>query len=102
MLLAIDVGNPNIVLGVFAGDTYVQSWRLQTLGERTAVELGLLVNGLFAHSQIERVQIRGIILGSVVPPLTPTIKGMAQRYFGVEALTIEPGLDTGMPSLYDN
>jgi type III pantothenate kinase len=102
MLLAIDVGNTNIVLGVFDNDTLVQSWRLQTLRERTSDELGLLVDGLFAHSQIERVQILGIVLGSVVPPLTPTIKAMAQRYFGVKALTIEPGLDTGMPILYDN
>jgi type III pantothenate kinase len=102
MLLAIDVGNTNIVLGVFEGDALVQSWRLQTLRERTSDELGLLVDGLFAHSRIERVKIRGIILGSVVPPLTGTVRAMAQRYFGVPALTIEPGLDTGMPILYDN
>jgi type III pantothenate kinase len=102
MLLAIDVGNTNIVLGVFDGDTLVQSWRLQTLRERTSDELGLLVDGLFAHSRIDRVKIRGIILGSVVPPLTSTMRAMAQRYFGVPALTIEPGLDTGMPILYDN
>jgi type III pantothenate kinase len=102
MLLAIDVGNTNIVLGVFDGETLVQSWRLQTLRERTSDELGLLVDGLFAHSRIDRVKIRGIILGSVVPPLTSTIRAMAQRYFGVPVLTIEPGLDTGMPILYDN
>ena len=102
MLLAIDVGNTNITLGVFDGATLVQSWRLQTLRERTADELGLIVDGLFSHSRIERVQVRGIILGSVVPPLTGTIKAMAQRYFGVPALTIEPGVDTGMPILYDN
>jgi type III pantothenate kinase len=102
MLLAIDVGNTNIVLGVFDDATLVQSWRLQTLRERTSDELGLLVDGLFAHSRIERVQIRGIILGSVVPPLTPTVKAMAKRYFGVPALTIEPGVDTGMPILYEN
>jgi type III pantothenate kinase len=102
MLLAIDVGNTNIVLGVFDGTTLVQSWRLQTLRERTADELGLIVDGLFAHSRIERVQVRGIILGSVVPPLTGTIRAMAQRYFGVPALTIEPGVETGMPILYDN
>jgi type III pantothenate kinase len=102
MLLAIDVGNTNIVLGVFDGAALVQSWRLQTLRERTADELGLIVDGLFGHSRIERVQVRGIILGSVVPPLTGTIKAMAQRYFGVPALTIEPGVDTGMPILYDN
>ena len=56
MLLAIDVGNTNIVLGVFDGDALVQSWRLQTLRERTSDELGLLVDGLFAHSRIERGQ----------------------------------------------
>jgi type III pantothenate kinase len=102
MLLAIDVGNTNIVLGVFDEDALVESWRLQTLRERTADELGLLVDGLFARSRIERIQIRGIILGSVVPPLTPTIMAMAQRYFGVRTLNIEPGLETGMPILYDN
>ena len=102
MLLAIDVGNTNIVLGVFDGATLVQSWRLQTLRERTADELGLLVDGLFAHSRIERVQVRGVILGSVVPPLTGTMRLMAQRYFGVPALTVEPGVNTGMPILYEN
>jgi type III pantothenate kinase len=102
MLLAIDVGNTNIVLGVFDAATLVQSWRLQTLRERTADELGLIVDGLFSHSRIERVQVRGIILGSVVPPLTGTIKSMAERYFGVPALTIEPGVETGMPILYEN
>src|SRR6266550_467230 len=86
MLLAIDVGNTNIVLGVFDGATLVHSWRLQTLRERTADELGLLVDGLFAHSRIDRVKIRGVILGSVVPPLTGTIRAMVQRYFGVDAV----------------
>jgi len=102
MLLAIDAGNTNIVLGVFDGETLVQSWRLQTLRERTSDELGLLVDGLFAHSKIERVQVRGVILGSVVPPLTPTLRAMTQRYFGVTALSIEPGVETGMPILYEN
>ena len=54
MLLAIDVGNTNIVLGVFDGTTLVRSWRLQTLRERTSDELGLLVDGLFAHSGVDR------------------------------------------------
>src|SRR5437588_10873522 len=102
MLLAIDVGNTNIVLGVFDGSTLVQGWRLQTLRDRTSDELGLLVDGLFAHSRIERVQIRGVILGSVVPPLTGTIHAMVQRYFGVTIVNIEPGVNTGMPILYDN
>jgi type III pantothenate kinase len=87
---------------VFDGATLVQSWRLQTLRERTSDELGLLVDGLFVHSRIERVQIRGVVLGSVVPPLTGTIRAMVDRYFGVPLLTIEPGVDTGMPILYEN
>jgi len=102
MLLAIDVGNTNIVLGVFNGAELIQGWRLQTLRERTSDELGLLVDGLFAHSRIERVQIRGVIIGSVVPPLTGTIREMAERYFGVPALLVEPGVNTSMPILYEN
>jgi type III pantothenate kinase len=102
MLLAIDVGNTNIVLGVFDGATLVQSWRLQTLRERTSDEIGLLVDGLFAHSRIERAEVRGIILGSVVPPLTGTMQVMADRYFNLAALVVEPGVNTGMPILYEN
>jgi type III pantothenate kinase len=102
MLLAIDVGNTNIVLGVFDGASLIQSWRLQTLRERTADELGLLVDGLFAHSRIERVQIRGVIIGSVVPPLTSTMESMARRYFGATPLIVEPGVNTSMPILYEN
>jgi type III pantothenate kinase len=102
MLLAIDVGNTNIVLGVFDGDTLIHSWRLQTLRERTSDELGLLVDGLFAHSRVERVQVRGVILGSVVPPLTGTMRAMVQRYFGVTAINVEPAMNTGMPILYEN
>jgi type III pantothenate kinase len=102
MLLAIDVGNTNIVLGVFDGDTLIHSWRLQTLRERTSDELGLLVDGLFAHSRVERVQVRGVILGSVVPPLTGTMRAMVERYFGVKAMNVEPAVNTGMPILYDN
>ena len=102
MLLAIDVGNTNIVLGVFDGATLIHSWRLQTLRERTSDELGLLVDGLFAHSRIERVQVRGVILGSVVPPLTNTIRLMTEQYFGVKTIVVDPGVNTGMPIRYDN
>lgn len=102
MLLAIDVGNSNIVLGVFDGQALIRSWRLQTVRERTSDELGLLVDGLFAHDKIDRSKITGIILGSVVPPLTTTTRVMVERYFGVTALVVEPGLDTGMPILYEN
>jgi type III pantothenate kinase len=102
MLLAIDVGNSNIVMGVFDGTRLIQSWRLQTVRERTSDELGLLVDGLFAHSRIDRVKIRGVILGSFVPPLTGTVRQMVERHFGVAALIVEPGVNTGMPILYKN
>ena len=102
MLLAIDVGNTNIVLGVFDGVTLVRSWRLATLRERTSDELGLLVDGLFAHHCIDSTKIDGLVLGSVVPPLTATTRAMAERYFGLTALIVEPGVNTGMPILYEN
>src|SRR5215210_1734050 len=102
MLLAIDVGNTNIVLGVFDGKTLVQSWRLQTVRERTSDELGLLVEGLFAHSGVLRSSVNAIILGSVVPPLTATTASMVQRYFNVKAIIVDPATNTGMPILYEN
>ena len=102
MLLAIDVGNTNIVLGVFDGATLVRSWRLQTVRDRTADELGLLVEGLFAHGQINRASIDGIVLGSVVPPLTNTVVGMLHRYFSRSPLVVDPARNSGMPILYEN
>jgi len=100
MLLAIDVGNSNIVLGVFDGDRLAESWRLATLRERTADEVGILVTQLFERSGIALDRVNGIILSSVVPPLTRTMEEMALRYFGREPLTVDPGSNTGMPVLY--
>jgi type III pantothenate kinase len=102
MLLAIDVGNTNIVLGVFDKTALMQSWRLQTLRERTSDELGLLVEGLFAHSRIDRSTVSGIVLGSVVPPLTGATQAMAERYFGLTPLIVDPAGNSGMPILYEN
>jgi type III pantothenate kinase len=100
MLLAIDVGNTNIVLGVFEGPRLTQSWRLATLRERTADELGILVTHLFANTGVPLDRVSGIILSSVVPPLTRTMEEMAERYFGHTPLTVDPGTNTGMPVLY--
>jgi type III pantothenate kinase len=100
MLLAIDVGNTNIVLGVFEGTRLDHSWRLATLRERTSDEVGILVTHLFAHSATPLDRVSGIILSSVVPPLTRTMEEMAERYFGHSPLTVDPGVNTGMPILY--
>jgi type III pantothenate kinase len=102
MLLAIDVGNTNIVLGVFQGDELVHSWRLATLRERTADELGILVDHLFTHERIDQKAVDGIVMASVVPPLTATMIEMARRYFDRFPVVIEPGVQTGMPVLYEN
>lgn len=100
MLLAIDVGNTNIVLGVFDGERLAESWRLVTMRERTADELGILVTHLFARSRIDLSRVQGIILSSVVPPLTGTLEEMCERYFGKRPLTVDPTSNTGMPVLY--
>jgi type III pantothenate kinase len=102
MLLAIDIGNTNIVLGVFDGDNLHVSWRLLTLRERTADEVGLMVTGLFAHERIDPKSITAVVMGSVVPPLTPIMLGMARRYFGRDALLVDPTSNAGMPILYKN
>ena len=100
MLLAIDVGNTNIVLGVFDDRELTQSWRLATMRERTSDEVGILVTHLFEHSAISLDRVSGIILSSVVPPLTRTMEEMAEHYFGHKPLTVDPATNTGMPVLY--
>lgn len=100
MLLAIDVGNTNIVLGVFDGDRLAESWRLVTMRERTSDELGILVTHLFERSRIDLSRVQGIILSSVVPPLTRTLEEMCDRYFDKRPLTVDPASNTGMPVLY--
>jgi type III pantothenate kinase len=102
MLLAIDVGNTNIVLGVFDGDKLRVSWRLLTLRERTADEVGLMITGLFGYEQIAPASISNVVLASVVPTLTPIMQGMVRRYFGLEALIVDPTSNAGMPILYEN
>ena len=100
MLLAIDVGNSNIVLGVFDGDRLAESWRLVTMRERTADELGILVTHLFERSRLDLARVDGIILSSVVPPLTRSLEEMCERYFDKRPLTVDPASNTGMPVLY--
>jgi len=102
MLLAIDVGNTNIVLGVFKSTEIAHSWRLPTLRERTSDELGILIIGLCAHRQVAPGDITGIVMASVVPPLTGTMIAMARDYFNQTPLNIEPAANAGMPILYEN
>src|SRR5438093_12034828 len=101
MLLAIDVGNTNIVLGVFEGDRLCASWRLLTLRERTADEVGLMIVGLLGHESIPVAAVDAVVMASVVPPLTPIMRGMTKHYFGREPLVVDPTTNAGMPILYE-
>ena len=102
MLLTMDVGNTNTVLGVFRGEELVANWRLTTAREQTADEYGVLTRNLFTLAEIDRGAIDGVIISSVVPPLNRTLAEMAKRYLGLRALFVEPGVKTGMPVHYDN
>ena len=97
LLLAIDVGNTNIVLGVFAGEDLRVSWRLATDRERTADELGVWVAQLFEHRRIEMSRVGGVVMASVVPPLTRTVTGMVAQYFALTPLVVDGATETGMP-----
>ena len=102
MVLAIDVGNTNIVIGAFRGASLVHTWRITTIRERTADELGILVSALCARYEVRRDAISGIVIGSVVPQLTNTLVAMVGEYFGRVPLMFEPALNGGMPVLIDN
>jgi type III pantothenate kinase len=102
MLVTMDVGNTNTVLGVFRGTALVAHWRLTTARDQTIDEYGILTRNLFSLAGLDSAKVTGIIISSVVPPLNGTLAQMAQRYFGLEALFVEPGIRTGMPIVYDS
>jgi type III pantothenate kinase len=101
VLLTIDVGNTNTVVGMHDGPVLKAHWRLTTRREQTADEYGILVKSLFDASGLDPAGIEGVVLASVVPPLTSVIVALSRRYLGREPLVIEPGVRTGMPILYE-
>jgi len=102
MLLTMDVGNTNTVLGVFRGAELVAHWRLTTARDQTVDEYGILTRSLFTSAGLDPGRIEGVIISSVVPPLNSTLAEMSERYCGGTALFVEPGVKTGMPVLYEN
>jgi type III pantothenate kinase len=101
MLLTIDVGNTNTVLGVHEGAVLTAHWRLTTRREQTADEYGILVRSLFSSASLDPSAIEGVALASVVPPLTSVLVTLSRQYLGHEPLVVEPGVRTGMPILYE-
>ena len=102
MLLTIDVGNTNTVLGVFRGAELIAHWRLTTAREQTVDEYGVLTRNLFTLANLDRDAIGGVIISSVVPPVNWTLAEMARLYLGKKALFVEAGVKTGMAVLVDN
>ncbi len=120
MLLVIDVGNTNTVLGVFARvahrpgmdaatitedaryELLVANWRVGSHLTRTVDEYGVIFRNLFSMASLEVSAVHGIVISSVVPPLDSVLRQVCERYFNIKPLFIEPGVKTGMPVLYDN
>src|SRR4051794_2857067 len=119
MLLVLDVGNTNTVLGVFARvpnvhpsdgaveqppkyELLVANWRVATIQTQTIDEYGVLFRNLFAMDGLEVSSVHGIVISSVVPPLDSTLRQVCERYFKLKPLFIEPGVKAGMPVLYEN
>ncbi|MFM7224185.1 MAG: type III pantothenate kinase [Actinomycetota bacterium] len=103
MLLAIDAGNTQTVVGLFQGAELVDNWRFATVAERTSDELALMVQQFLGfHGFSFDDSITGVAISSVVPRVTAELRQMTERYFGFPALVLEPGVRSGMPIQYDN
>jgi type III pantothenate kinase len=107
MLLAIDVGNTNTVLGIFDGEEVIEHWRIATVPDRTADEIAVVLRGLLAQSDVIKDpaggSITGIALCSTVPSVLHEMREMCRRYFrAIPAVIVEPGVKTGVPVRMDN
>jgi len=102
MLLAVDVGNTNIVLGLFKGEELIMNWRISTDREKSADELGMLIGQLFSYNELELSMVSDVIISSVVPSIMYSLEHMARKYCDCEAIIIGPGIKTGMNVKYDN
>lgn len=102
MILALDIGNTHTVCGVFNGQDIFASWRLATDRLRTGDEYGLMINGLLAEKGMSRQSINGVIISSVVPPVTGLFAEMSRTYFSCEPIIVGPGIKTGLQIRYEN
>lgn len=102
MLLAIDIGNTNIVFGLYQSKPLITHWRLATQAERTADEYGVIITQLVNYAGFSVDQISAIAVSCVVPPMLTTTQELAQKFFKLEPLIVGPGIKTGMPILYES
>ncbi len=102
MLLAIDIGNTNVVLGVFDKEKLVEHWRIGTNTQITPDEYAMTFKDLFGFAGIEFRQIDGVIISTVVPPLLPVMTEMSRKYYHIEPMIVSNELKTGITIRYDN
>ncbi|QAT43571.1 type III pantothenate kinase [Aminipila luticellarii] len=102
MLLAFDVGNTNIVLGVFKDGELIQNWRLETDNNKSADEYGMVINQLFTYEGLETREVKDVIISTVVPSILYTLQHLSMKYFHKRAIVIGPGIKTGLIVKYDN
>jgi type III pantothenate kinase len=102
MLLVFDIGNTNIVLGIYDGENLLKHWRISTDRQKTGDEYGMLINNLLTYGDLTIDDISAIIISSVVPPLIVPLVKMCQRYFKVDPLVVGPGIKTGICIKYEN
>jgi len=102
MLLVIDVGNTNTVIGLYDGKKLVHDWRIRTVTDHTVDEYGMLILNLLKNSRVDAKTIKDIIISCVVPPMLNILEPLCLNYFDIEPLIVGPGIKTGMPIFYDN
>jgi type III pantothenate kinase len=102
VIFVLDVGNTNIVLGVYEGEELKYHWRMETNRHKTEDEYGMIVKNLFEHVQLSLYDIEGIIISSVVPPIMFSLERMCEKYFNITPLVVGPGIRTGLDIKYEN
>ena len=102
MLLAIDIGNTSIAVGIFQDDELIKYWKVKSQIEKTCDEYAVTLSSLFLMSVYDIKAVNDVILCSVVPPLTPVFQKLGLELFGVKAMVVGPGLKTGMSIKYEN
>lgn len=102
MLLTFDVGNTNIVLGVFEDGKLIENWRMETDNNKSADEYGMVIRSLFDYSGLSIDDVEDVIISTVVPSILYTLQHLSMKYLNKKAIVIEPGIKTGLLIKYDN
>ena len=102
MILLVDVGNTNIVIGVYKDNDYIAGWRISTDSKKTSDEYGIQMIQLFNQNDLNPKEVKGIIISSVVPNIMHSLENMMKKSFNIDPIVVGPGVKTGINIKYDN